>query len=211
MQDLNNLQTYLRQFAKDREWDQFHSPKNLSMALSVEVSELVENFQWLTEAVLTAATEVIKNTYRTLMTRGQKGCFIYCTDQETREYFQQIAGRQLEQEDPAEFETINAHSRSYRGLDLPVVSFEQAKPYQGYVPIFDLEVAAGGFSDQQGLENTGNPEESEWVQLPEHINTTQGMFVTRVVGESMNKRIINGSWCLFKAETNAYGYFVDCY
>jgi len=34
---------------------------------------------------------------------------------------------------------------------------------------------------------------------PEHINTTQGMFVTRVVGESMNKRIINGSWCLFKA------------
>jgi NTP pyrophosphatase (non-canonical NTP hydrolase) len=49
MQDLNNLQTYLRQFAKDREWDQFHSPKNLSMALSVEASELVENFQWLTE------------------------------------------------------------------------------------------------------------------------------------------------------------------
>ncbi len=55
------------------------------------------------------------------------------------------------------------------------------------------------FSDQQGLENADNPEQSEWVQLPEHINTTQGMFVTRVVGESMNKRIINGSWCLFKA------------
>jgi len=49
MQDLNHLQVYLRQFAKDREWDQFHSPKNLSMALSVEVSELVEKFQWLTE------------------------------------------------------------------------------------------------------------------------------------------------------------------
>jgi dCTP diphosphatase len=49
MQDLNQLQAYLRQFAKDREWDQFHSPKNLSMALSVEVSELLENFQWLTE------------------------------------------------------------------------------------------------------------------------------------------------------------------
>ena len=41
--------------------------------------------------------------------------------------------------------------------------------------------------------------EHDWVQVPEHINTTQGMFVTRVVGESMNKRIINGSWCLFKA------------
>ena len=49
MQDLNQLQEYLRQFAKERDWDKFHSPKNLAMALSVEVSELLENFQWLTE------------------------------------------------------------------------------------------------------------------------------------------------------------------
>lgn len=148
------------------------------------------------EAALAAATEVIKNTYRTLMTRGQKGCFIYCTDQETREHFQKITSRQLEQEASTELDSAGLYGSAYKGLDLPVVSFEQAKPYQGYVPIFDLEVAAGGFSDQQGLENQ---EDFNWVELPEHINTTQGMFVTRVVGESMNKRIINGSWCLFKA------------
>lgn len=39
----------LRKFAKERNWEKFHSPKNLSMALSVEVSELIEHFQWLTE------------------------------------------------------------------------------------------------------------------------------------------------------------------
>ena len=39
----------LREFATERDWDQFHSPKNLIMALSVEVSEIVEIFQWLTE------------------------------------------------------------------------------------------------------------------------------------------------------------------
>ena len=38
----------LRSFAKERDWDKFHSPKNLSMALSVEVSEIVEHFQWIT-------------------------------------------------------------------------------------------------------------------------------------------------------------------
>jgi len=38
----------LREFTQDRNWDQFHTPKNLSMALSVEASELVEIFQWLT-------------------------------------------------------------------------------------------------------------------------------------------------------------------
>ena len=43
------LQEELRAFADEREWDRFHSPKNLAMALSVEVAELVEIFQWLPE------------------------------------------------------------------------------------------------------------------------------------------------------------------
>ena len=47
--DIDEIRAKLAQFAKDRDWDQFHSPKNLSMALSVEVSELMEHFQWLTE------------------------------------------------------------------------------------------------------------------------------------------------------------------
>jgi len=40
----------VRAFAQDRDWEQFHSPKNLAMALSVEVAEVVEHFQWLTQA-----------------------------------------------------------------------------------------------------------------------------------------------------------------
>ena len=47
--DIDTLKQRLREFAKTRDWDQFHSPKNLTMALSVEVSEIVEHFQWLTE------------------------------------------------------------------------------------------------------------------------------------------------------------------
>ena len=39
----------LRAFAKERDWGQFHAPKNLACALSVEASELLEHFQWLTE------------------------------------------------------------------------------------------------------------------------------------------------------------------
>jgi dCTP diphosphatase len=44
------LKRALRKFTKAREWDQFHSPKNLAMALVVEVAELAEPFQWMTEA-----------------------------------------------------------------------------------------------------------------------------------------------------------------
>jgi|SRR6185437_8027602 len=43
------LRDALRRFAAERDWDQFHSPKNLAIALSVEASELLERFQWLTE------------------------------------------------------------------------------------------------------------------------------------------------------------------
>ena len=47
---MNTLRDALRKFAAERDWDQFHSPKNLAIALSVEASELLEHFQWLTEA-----------------------------------------------------------------------------------------------------------------------------------------------------------------
>lgn len=43
------LQAQVRKFVMEREWDQFHSPKNLSMAISVECAELMEHFQWLSE------------------------------------------------------------------------------------------------------------------------------------------------------------------
>ncbi|MGY0797983.1 nucleotide pyrophosphohydrolase [Lysobacter sp. A286] len=49
-QDIEALQAALREFAREREWGQFHSPKNLAAALSVEAAELLEHFQWLTEA-----------------------------------------------------------------------------------------------------------------------------------------------------------------
>ena len=46
---LTQLRDALRDFAAERDWDQFHSPKNLAMALAVEAAELLERFQWVTE------------------------------------------------------------------------------------------------------------------------------------------------------------------
>jgi len=46
---LADLQDSLIAFAKARDWEQFHSPKNLAMALAVEAAELMEHFQWLTD------------------------------------------------------------------------------------------------------------------------------------------------------------------
>ena len=129
--------------------------------------------------------EIIKNTYRTLMTRGQKGCYIFCTDRETNDYFLSIS-----QGFEKAADTLQAR---YQGLTLPVVQIDEARPYEIHVPVYDLRAAAGTFSETQSIEDC------QWVELPEHIKISEGMFVARVVGESMNRRIPNGSWCLFKS------------
>jgi dCTP diphosphatase len=49
-ESLDELRDALRRFAAERDWDQFHSPKNLAIALSVEAAELLEHFQWRTDS-----------------------------------------------------------------------------------------------------------------------------------------------------------------
>ena len=45
--DMPKIENIIKEFSKQRDWDQFHNPKNIAMALSVETAELVEIFQWL--------------------------------------------------------------------------------------------------------------------------------------------------------------------
>lgn len=49
IEEIEDIKIRLQEFADERDWDQFHNPKNLSMALIAEAAELVEHFQWLSE------------------------------------------------------------------------------------------------------------------------------------------------------------------
>lgn len=155
------------------------------------------------------ADAIIKNTYRTLMTRGMKGCYIYCTDQETNAWFKQAMGREAQnyQEAAAIEKQMIERSRAsndsqYDGLTLRLLKTDEVKPYQNSVPIYDLAIAAGLFSEQQMIDEVplvgdANFDQYQWVELPDSFRIHPGQFVARVVGESMNKRIPNGAWCLF--------------
>ena len=135
------------------------------------------------------ADQIIKNTYRTLMTRGQKGCFIYATDPETREYFAAFARSRatVEHPDAAQEAVI------LDGLHFPIVERDKAEPFVRHVPVYDLSIAAGDFSEMQIADA------EYWVELPDFMRASPDLFVSRVVGESMNRRIPNGAWCLFRA------------
>ncbi len=54
---VHELREVVRQFVQARDWEQFHSPKNLSMALAIEAAELMEHFQWLTTEASRAVGE----------------------------------------------------------------------------------------------------------------------------------------------------------
>lgn len=56
MDDFADLRQRIRKFVARRDWEQFHSPKNLSMALLVEAAELLERFQWMTEVQSSSLT-----------------------------------------------------------------------------------------------------------------------------------------------------------
>jgi len=134
------------------------------------------------------ADDIVKNTYRTLMTRGQKGCYLFCTDPETNEYFSAL----IDQTRQVREITLE---EKYPGLNLRILPKDEVIPYINSVPIYDLKVAAGDFSEYQIAGDF------DWVELPEHFRLAEGYFVAQVLGESMNRRIPNGSWCLFKANS----------
>ena len=95
------------------------------------------------------AEAIVKNTYRTLMSRGQKGCYIYSTDPETNAYFSELAklvAFEQKKEKPTEAVLVNQDEFQvveYPGLKLKVLKHDEVKPFDNAVPIYNLEIAAG--------------------------------------------------------------------
>ncbi len=139
------------------------------------------------EAAKEKADRIIKNTYRTLMTRGLKGCYFHSTDPETNDYFRTHGAGALSPEF-SEQETRPIHP----AYPFRVLTPEEAVDYPNAVPIFDIKIAAGDFSKEQWLQDC------QYAELPEHFTAKPGFFIAQVIGESMNRRIPNGSWCIFR-------------
>ena len=143
---------------------------------------------------------IIRNTYRTLMTRGMKGCYVYFTDKPTAEYFKARLILASPSASPAisfgESPSSSGDNFSDNILPFRRLSAKEVKPYINAVPLIDLKFAAGGFSEFQSIAD----DEVTWVELPSVFRPERGLFVAQVIGESMNRRIPNGAWCLFRFE-----------
>ncbi len=151
------------------------------------------------ESAKRIADQIIKNTYRTLMTRGMRGCYVYCTDAALRDYLRS----RLQQRDANADEVNSAMDQrpvirlaTASVIPLRLVSAAARSTGVPAIPVVDLKIAAGLFSASQSFDEAA----TAWVEPPDWVRPQPGLFVAQVSGESMNRRIPNGSWCLFRAE-----------
>lgn len=164
------------------------------------------------EGAQALADRLIKNTYRTLMTRGMRGCFVYCADPALADYLRArlrgVAAASTMQsaalpvstdrvDEPARAATAGASPKDVRDNVIPLRRVTSAELASGVpaAPLVDLRIAAGGFSGPQALQDAA----LDWIALPDWVSAQPGLFVAQVMGESMNRRIPSGAWCLFRA------------
>lgn len=121
--------------------------------------------------------EYILNIYKTILLRGVKGTFIYACNDNLRKYLSQFIALRTTTEEKLELKIID-------------------EPNRKTIPFYDLEIAAGSFSELQLVEDI------RYIELDDVIHNQDRYFACRVVGESMNKIIPNGSICLFEKYTH---------
>ena len=137
--------------------------------------------------------EIIKNTYRTLMTRGQRGCFIWSPDPETCEYFKAAIGREQSaaradvvkviKPKPLPFDPLPEHEREF---------------FVNCIPVFpELRIAAGSWGDECNGFSQSLEAADLWIPLPKGVSSGQRAFVARINGHSMEPLVPDGSWCVF--------------
>lgn len=133
---------------------------------------------------LKIADNIVKNTYRTLMTRGMKGCYIYCCDKELSNHFSSL----LESSKIEEGKII----------PMPIVERIEADvnddvKYVDYLPLYSLKAACGKFSEWQSVEEEG------WIKVEGVGKLNKSMYVVRAKGNSMLPKIKDGDLCVFRA------------
>ena len=140
------------------------------------------------EAVVAKVQAIIKNTYKVLLSRGRKGCFVWCADPGLRQYLRdrlRFASRA-----PA----VQAVSAAL-APPAPTTRFVASPPgrrFEEWLPVYDLGVAAGDFGPSSSADCLG------WIESPPGVRTDERHFVAHVTGRSMEPLIPDGSLCLFR-------------
>ena len=122
------------------------------------------------------ADNIIKNTYRTLMSRGMKGCYVYFCDESLTKHF-----RELMAEQPPVAKVVRIE---------PVVN-DDVK-YIDFLPLYSIKAACGYFGEGEDVSEQG------WIRVEGVGKLNRNMFVVQASGHSMEPKINDGDFCVFR-------------
>ncbi len=132
--------------------------------------------------------DLVKNTYRVLLSRGMKGCYVYFMDKDTERFFK---SRIEKSEEKAISNNTPTAIVDISGI-LPEI--EEEKQYKEYLPVFSLKAVATAFGNEEHVEQSG------WMKVDTSVRLSKDMFIAQVVGKSMEPTIPDGSYCVFRFE-----------
>lgn len=130
------------------------------------------------EQALQEAGEIIKNTYRTLMTRGMKGCYVYFCDPALAKHFQ----NQLQPKTEKPKEEIRIETEVNNDVK-----------YVDFLPLYSIRAACGYFGEGEMVEELG------WIKTDGLGRLNRNMYIVQATGHSMEPIIQDGDYCVFRA------------
>jgi len=123
------------------------------------------------------ARRLILNTYKTLLTRGQKGCYVYCEDKALSEYICQML-------------TEKPESAYENRIEIEV---DDKAKFVEFLPLYSIKAACGYFGEGELVEASG------WIRAEGIGRLNRNMYVVQAKGNSMEPRIKDGDYCVFRA------------
>lgn len=147
-----------------------------------------------TDLVLEKLQSILKNTYKVLLSRGRKGCFVWCADAGLREYIRrrlQLASQVVD--GGTAKPTANTAEVPPTHL-LQIESTPPGKKFFKWLPLYDLKAAASEFGPSVSADCLG------WTPTPVGLKSDKNFFVAQVFGRSMEPLIPDGSYCVFRRD-----------
>jgi len=128
----------------------------------------------------------IKNIYRVLLSRGRKGCFVYCCNSALANYIKQVLPIKTCQ-------PIDNQDTDDKPSIVIFKEIDEKHKWITYLPFFEMRAACGYFGDGESIMPTG------WIQVSGLGHLNRNMFIVRASGKSMEPQIHDGDYCVFRA------------
>jgi len=143
---------------------------------------------------------IIKNTYRTLMTRGMKSCFVYCVDPALGQFFRSRVYDSATTTHAAITE-LPRRTASHNEYPFTLVTNEERLAGHAAVPVIDLNTATGVITREDELEAAA----VNWAAPPDWISPKKGMFIAQVPIATSSHRVPGQLWGLFRLTSEPTG------